>query len=250
LVTESANNFFTLFYINLWDVEEHGLPPSRNNDWNFEKWSEHARYADAAQLAPDQPHFYLQTGVKTEERFKEYSEWSFVSRDLPSWSSPTETFFVFNPQATNGIQCRFGERGVTAATHYDVGRNMIVMVTGAKRYILSPPRECSKLGLHIDKESELFRHSALNFGHLSRLNDPELLASPKERGWLKRLSQSQAIDTVLKQGEVLYIPSHWFHYIVGLQKSAQCNARSGVDYGGTAEFGNRTDVLECKARDE
>jgi hypothetical protein len=77
------------------------------------------------------------------------------------------------------------------------------------------------------------------------------MSSPKERVWLERAAQSQAIDTVLKQGEVLYLPSHWFHYIVSVQRSAQCNARSGVDFDGTAEFGNRADVLECcKAQEE
>lgn len=42
-----------------------------------------------------------------------------------------------------------------------------------------------------------------------------------ERAWLEKASQSMAIETVLKAGEVLYIPSHWFHYIISLQKSAQ-----------------------------
>lgn len=27
------------------------------------------------------------------------SEWTFISKDLPSFSSPKETFFVFNPEA-------------------------------------------------------------------------------------------------------------------------------------------------------
>jgi hypothetical protein len=36
-----------------------------------------------------------------------------------------------------------------------------------------------------------------------------------------------AIDTIVKSGEVLYIPSYWFHYIVSLQYSIQCNSRSG-----------------------
>jgi hypothetical protein len=249
-VQESASNFFAFFFKQKWDVEVYGLPPSRDNDWSFTKWSEHARYADAAPLAPDQPHFYFQAGVTPEERYKEESQWCFISRDLPSWSSPTETFFVFNPESQKGIQCRFGERGVVAATHYDTGRNMIAMVTGAKRYILSPPRECSNLGLFTQQKSPIRRHSVLNFGHISRLNDPESGMSDKERAWLERASRSQAIDTVLKKGEVLYIPSHWFHYIVSIQKSGQCNVRSGVDAEGTAEFGNQTDVRECKARAE
>lgn len=60
----------------------------------------------------------------------------------------------------------------------------------------------------------------------------------EERRWLERASDSLAIDTVLKAGEVLYIPSFWFHYIISLQKSAQCNTRSG-----TSEHTEFSDVL-------
>lgn len=52
--------------------------------------------------------------------------------------------------------------------------------------------------------------------------------SDREKGWLKISGEAPTLSTVLKQGEVLYVPSHWFHYIVSLQKSAQCNTRSGV----------------------
>ena len=51
--------------------------------------------------------------------------------------------------------------------------------------------------------------------------------------------------TEVKSGEVLYIPLHWFHYITSLQKSAQCNVRSGREFGGSPEFGSSADVLEC-----
>ena len=46
----------------------------------------------------------------------------------------------------------FSYQGVTAATHYDGGRNMVAMITGAKRYILSPPYECSK----VNKKNVIF----------------------------------------------------------------------------------------------
>ena len=51
------------------------------------------------------------------------------------------------------------------------------------------------------------------------------------------------IETILKAGEVLYIPSHWFHYIIGLQKNIQCNVRNGgVDIIGTTKFGGQKDI--------
>ena len=244
IAQESVNNFFAFFTPNAWNVDVMGPPPSRNNDWTFQKWSEHAKYADHVGLDFDQPHFYWQAGAEKSERYEPKSKWTFITKDLPMLSSPTPTFFVFNPDEQKGIQCRFGERGVTAATHYDSGRNMVAMITGAKRYILSPPRECSKLGIVTSRGNSIFRHSLLNFGHISYLDTNETM-SPQERAWLERSSQSDAIDTILKAGEVLYIPSHWFHYVTSVQKSAQCNVRSGVENEGTEEFGGLKNVRTC-----
>ena len=120
---------------------------------------------------------------------------------------------------------------------------------GAKRYILSPPNQCSKLGIVTNHASALYRHSVLNFGHMQYLknddnsNDDNNMSS-EEHEWLQRAGQAKAIETVLKAGEVLYIPSHWFHHIIGLQKNAQCNVRSGVDLRGTATFGGQIDVTD------
>ena len=119
---------------------------------------------------------------------------------------------------------------------------MIAMVTGAKRYILSPPKECSKLGIVPTRGNAMFRHSMLNFGHINLMHEPDM--PQDEREWLEEAGDAMSLETVLKAGEVLYIPSHWFHYINSLQKSAQCNVRSGVDIEGDAAFGGQIDVTE------
>lgn len=255
MAQESRNNYFAFFIGKFWNLETMGLAPTRNNDWTYDLWSKHAQYADAVSLPPDQPHFYWQSGIPAEERHRPSSQWTFVSRDLPSLSTPTDNFFVFHVNEQKGIQCRFGERGVVAATHYDGGRNMVAMIKGAKRYILSPPNQCSKLGIFTKVRSPIYRHSLLNFGHIQYLRNNSInnttttatasAMSEEERAWLERAATSQAVETVLKQGEVLYIPSHWFHYIISLQKSAQCNVRSGIDVEGTPQFGGRKDVEEC-----
>jgi len=145
-----------------------------------------------------------------------------------------------------------GERGVTTAIHYDAGQNMIGMIQGAKRYILHPPKECHKLGIVTSRHSTFFRHSLLELGKLVTSSDHgrPTTNSPEEEAWLHRASTSEAVETVLKAGEVLFVPSHWFHYIIGLQRNAQCNVRSGVDLIGTAEFGSAQDVTpeRCDAR--
>jgi hypothetical protein len=53
---------------------------------------------------------------------------------LHSKSQCDATLLSPSPDDQKGIQRQFGERGVTAATHFDAGWNVIGMITGAKRY--------------------------------------------------------------------------------------------------------------------
>lgn len=241
---EGPDNFFAFFNPPLWDVMTLGIPPTRDNDWTFERWAKHAHYADLVGLDPNLPHYYWQSGVPKEERFKPKSKWTFVSRDLHSFSDTKPNFVQWIPENQKGIQCRFGERGITAANHYDSGRNMIGMITGAKRYILSPPRACKKLGIVSSKEHSSFRHSMLNYGHMSLLDLESTTMPREEREWMEMAGTADAVSTVVKEGEILYVPTGWFHYITSLQKSAQCNVRSGPDMSGDKIFGGAQDIKE------
>jgi len=221
----------------------------------FDKWAEVAAAADETSLGADAAHYYFHAaGAPKAARFRQVdepttgTEGSFIAADLPSFSGETSTFFNFDPGRSNGIQCRFSQRGVTSAAHYDGGRNMVAMVLGAKRYILSPPNACPYLSIHNNSTHPSYRHSPLNFGRMGFLDgDGAAVLSEEEREGLRRAAQAPAIETVLKQGEVLYIPSHWFHYIISLQMSAQCNTRSGqVDRGTPTErFGGHDDITSC-----
>jgi len=130
---------------------------------------------------------------------------------------------------------------------------MVGMITGAKRYMLSPPKECSKLGIVASRKHPTYRHSLLNFGHINLLesDDEDAASMPKsEREWLEVSKSGLTIETILKAGEVLYIPSHWFHYIISLQKSAQCNVRSGPHEDGSSEWGGEEHVNRCVRGDD
>ena len=87
-----------------------GPPPSLDNDFTFAKFLQHANYADENSIPHQETHYYFQSGVPREERLNPKHTWTFISRDLPSFSSPDPTFFGFNPKEQKGIQCRFGER--------------------------------------------------------------------------------------------------------------------------------------------
>jgi Cupin-like domain len=226
---EAPHHHFLYHTPSRWNVSQHGVPPTRINDWTYKTFAEHARYAEATDLSPHRPHFYWQAGVHRLERHQvDPTNQSFIAKDLPGLSSPVATVFNFRPDQQRGIQCRFGERGVSAATHYDAGRNSVAMIYGAKRYLLFPPSECNLLGIVTDRASPLYRHTVLNWSHYKHPQDGKWHEhmSQAERSWLERAGQALAVETVLKAGEVLYIPSHWFHSVLSLQRSAQCNVRA------------------------
>lgn len=66
-------------------------------------------------------------------------------------------------QKQKGIQCRFGARGIIAESHFDHGKNFVLMLRGRKRYLLNPPRACPVLGIISDRNHPSFRHSEIDW---------------------------------------------------------------------------------------
>merc|ERR1712098_522614 len=131
--------------------------------------------------------------------------------DLPIFK-PRASFFVVDPRYHRGINCRFGQRGIIAAAHYDGGRNFVSMMRGWKRWILLPPTECLLLYLSERGHPEA-RHTKVDWSVLDYRRYPLMDAA-------------RATEVVLRPGDVLYVPSYWFHVPISLDYgfTAQCNA--------------------------
>ena len=212
-VEKSRNNHFMYWNPNTrGKMRDHWEPPTEFVDnMQFENWLRIAKRADQAKVRNESVHYYFMTNAPPGAAGEEES---FISRDLPSFSDAAKNFFVTNVVANKGIQCRFGMRGIIAEAHYDSGRNMVAMIKGAKRYILNPPSACKQLGIISDTKHPSYRHSVIDWSDINEAT---------RRGF----RSVDAIDTIVQAGEVLYIPSYWFHYIVSLKYSIQCNSRSG-----------------------
>lgn len=187
----------------------------------------YCREADNKKLTSSEAHYYFQLNALASRDPN-----SFVLRDLPSLSAAHENFFITNKVANRGIQCRFGMRGIIAESHYDTGRNMVVMLRGGKRYILNPPSECGKLGIIADVKHPSFRHSVFDWSNVTDAR-------------LHGFGDVLAVETVVRRGEVLYIPSFWLHYPISLGQSIQCNARSGTPEGQQG----KQEIESCMGRD-
>ncbi|CAM9472164.1 unnamed protein product, partial [Phaeothamnion confervicola] len=185
----------------------------------FGGWLPWAKRADAEKLPAATEHLYF--GADEPERKGENGEIGmapallmprdFVARDMPYFSVVEPNFWVPNPAGRSGIQCRFSMRGVVAASHFDNGRNFVAMLRGAKRYLLNPPGTCPYLGIVMDIEHPSYRHTDAFWSWR----------------WPEGFDRAAAIDTVVGEGEALYIPSFWFHHVQSTKYSIQCNVRSG-----------------------
>lgn len=99
-------------------------------------------------------------------------------------------------------------------SHFDGSRNMIALFNGERRYILADPTQCAHLALY-PKHHPSGRHSAIDW------SNPDLKKYPQ-------FANAMGNEVVLQAGDVLYLPTFWFHYIISLERNYQCNVRSGT----------------------
>ncbi|KAL7546714.1 hypothetical protein ACHAWF_010041 [Thalassiosira exigua] len=154
------------------------------------------------------------------KKAREASPSKFIYDELPFFDPrkrKDSEFYMVEPKKERGINCRFGMRGVTAANHFDMSRNTIALFGGERRYVLGSPSQCKNMALH-PKGHPSLRHSSVDWTNSQDWdNHPEF-------------KDALINEVVLRAGDVLYLPTCWFHYIVNLSLNFQCNARSGTTY--------------------
>ena len=109
-------------------------------------WFTHTSYLLTAYLTP---HSYHHPPLKRHSPSRHSLFYSgratpWIADSLPFFTA-TPSFFIVDPAGYKGINCRFGMRGVTAATHYDgnVIQRFISLAT-------HPPTVIHPINYHID----------------------------------------------------------------------------------------------------
>lgn len=134
----------------------------------------------------------------------------------------SSSLYDINVNKSRGIQCRFGTPGMRAANHFDNENNYIAMLSGKRRYLLGHPRNCPSMYLYPPKHP-LERHTRLDWTSADESYD---------KAEFPAFTNTTINEVVLQAGDVLYLPTYWFHYIISLTVNYQCNTRSGysVEY--------------------
>jgi len=144
----------------------------------------------------------------------------WVREALPFFDPHRENnFFIVDNRHFKGIHCSFGVRGLVQEAHYDSERDFVAVVRGRERYVLLPPSQCRKLSL-LPHGHPSGRHSDVDWSDAAAVER----AAP--------LGDARATEAVISSGDILYLPSYWFHYVVSQDATIQCNVRSGFSDAG------------------
>jgi len=184
----------------------------------YHEWLSHANFTDKSQIGPDMEHWYYRLiGCGYHQHGKcDKASSEYLFDELGFFQPRKNSLYFVKPKKQQGIHCRFGMNGVIAENHFDGSRNMVALLGGERRYILSHPDQCENLALY-ETGHPSSRHSAVDW------SNPDWEKFPQFR-------DAEVNEVVLQAGDVLYLPTYWFHYIISLDLNFQCNTRSGVSH--------------------
>jgi len=151
------------------------------------------------------PHYYLQqkltTNEATEQLLKDFSvfDWTKVlSIKLQNnWGPLTHNLLLV------------GEEGNCTPSHYDEQENVFCQLWGKKKIILHSPSDWKYL-YTFPTSHTCDRQSQIDFDHIDRKRFP-----------LYHLAQP--LETTLSPGELLFIPSYWFHHMLAVTENVSVN---------------------------
>ena len=172
--------------------------PTKHMQMTFDEWVTHA---NVTRKSDEDGYYYFRLigcgdGSGQCDQDVATSEWLFD--ELEFFQPRADSLYLVNETAQRGIHCRFGMAGVTAENHFDGSRNSIVMLSGARRYVLSHPDQCEKLAL-FPREHPSARHSSLKWDAATYYEHQKA----HEGEYFPEFQHARSNQVVLQPGDVL-----------------------------------------------
>ena len=207
-------------------VPEHWEAPTDMVQLSYNEWLKKAQaLQDDAKDQTQEEHFYFRLNAYRPTNTYLYNEMPFFDpKRHPAFVAKKDpnAFLMVDASDHRGINCRFGQRGTIAEMHFDSTRNFVVLLGGQRRYILAHPDQCNNVDLY-DRNHPSGRHSKVNWS-----NPTDTSSNGMDPDQDPPLSKAMINEVVMQAGDVLYLPTYWFHMIISLNVNYQCNSRSGV----------------------
>lgn len=110
------------------------------------------------------------------------------------------------------MQLWVGPSGHTSPLHFDSGDGTLLQLRGAKHVVFFPPSETKNLYLF-----PFYSRVSPRFSQVDT-ERPDFAAYPRYRQAL-----ANRLETVLEQGEILFIPFNWWHDVTALGDDYVCS---------------------------
>ena len=204
------------------EINEYIQEPRHNYDKNSNSYPEPYAYLRLDACLPNQrcDSTYLGNPELDNADFI-YDALDFFQPTTTTTTDNVTNLYQINATEARGIQCRLGVPGIIAEDHFDNENNYIVMMGGSRRYLLGHPENCPNMYLYKQKHP-LERHTQIDWSRVT--SDANDLRNKYPNFHLTTIN-----EVVLQPGDVLYLPTYWFHHIISLTINYQCNTRSGYN---------------------
>lgn len=148
-------------------------------------------------------------------------DYCFTSSPPPHHSSPlAEKHSKLPPLDEPLLNAWFGPAGTISPLHTDSYHNVLSQVVGRKYIRLYAPKDSEKLyarGVE-DGGVDMGNTSSLDIGVLACWDGSEQERT-EAKGQFPLFQEAEFVDCILEEGECLYIPVGWWHYVRSLTVS-------------------------------
>ncbi|WP_299554820.1 cupin-like domain-containing protein [Seonamhaeicola sp.] len=139
------------------------------------------------------------------DNFKDYLTTLDIFKTYPHLKEDIDFSIFEGLNAVNDVTAWIGPAGTISGFHADTGKNMYAQVKGRKMFILASTKFNSKM-----YPSSKYINGAV----ASKVNINDII--PED---FPKLNDVEFIKVILEPGDVLHVPSKWWHYVQSLDTS-------------------------------
>ncbi|XCF05119.1 cupin-like domain-containing protein [Tamlana crocina] len=147
----------------------------------------------------------LKDAEEKQEDIKDYLTTMDIFKYFPDLKNDIDFSFFENHVDINDVTAWIGPKGTVSGFHNDTGKNMYAQIKGKKMFIIVSPKDNKKM---------YASSKYINGGEASEVDINNYNAEK-----FPNFKKARFIKVILEPGDVLHVPSKWWHYVQSLDTS-------------------------------